>query len=356
VKQIDTKILRWFAANARDLPWRHTLNPYAIWISEIMLQQTQVKTVIPYWERWMREFPDVRSLAAAPLDRVLKMWEGLGYYSRARNAHHAAQHIAEFPRDFDGVLALPGIGRYSAGAICSIAFNHPVPVLDGNVARVLARLFGIRKDPKSSSARKQFWQIAQRLVTEASHRELRPFPNAELKISGPCSALNQGLMELGAVICTPRNPSCKICPLRRPCAAFKSGNPEAYPRKVKRTRTLSRYFLVLVPRQGDHFLVRQRPAGIVNSGFWEFPNFELPSDVAERKSAAGKILKHCPKSIRINKVYKHTIMHYRIHLEVHLISGGGKALMGDVRWFSPDELKKLPFAGTHRKILRDLIA
>src|SRR5690242_10428791 len=145
-------LLRWFAANARDLPWRRTSDPYAIWISEIMLQQTQVKTVIPYWERWMRELPTVQALAGARIDRVLKLWEGLGYYSRARNAQNAAKVIvekyrSEFPKSFDELIDLPGIGRYTAGAICSIAFDQPVPVLDGNVMRVLTRLFAIRADP-----------------------------------------------------------------------------------------------------------------------------------------------------------------------------------------------------------------
>jgi A/G-specific adenine glycosylase len=357
VKKIVSEILAWFAANARDLPWRRTLDPYGIWVSEVMLQQTQVKTVTPYWERWMREFPNLQALANAPLDRVLKMWEGLGYYSRARNLHRAAQHITEFPRDFDSVLALPGVGRYTAGAICSVAFNHPVPVLDGNVARVVARMFAIRKDPKSPAAMKQFWKIAQELVTEASRQKFSARSGSMLKIAGPCSAINQGLMELGAMACKPQNPLCDTCPLARVCLAYKHGDPEAFPRKTERPEITAKHFLVLVLARGQRFLVRQRPAGVVNSGFWEFPNFELPGDPVQRKQAAAKILKRCPQALPMAATYKQSITRYRIHLEPYLLVAGRKALIGkdaSLRWLSVREMAQLPFAGAHRKILRDL--
>ena len=165
-------LLDWFATAARDLPWRRTLDPYAIWVSEIMLQQTQVKTVIPYWERWMRELPDIAALAAAPEQRVLKLWEGLGYYTRVRNLQKAAQqivaeHAGQFPRDFDAVLALPGVGRYTAGAITSIAFNAPAPILDGNVIRVLTRLFDIRENPRDKPTNDLLWHLATQLVQAA---------------------------------------------------------------------------------------------------------------------------------------------------------------------------------------------
>src|SRR5256712_12257328 len=187
-------LLQWFAQNARDLPWRRTRDPYAIWISEIMLQQTQVKTVIPYWQRWMRRLPDVRALARARPDAVLKLWEGLGYYLRARNLHQAArtivdQHGGRFPEKFDEWVALPGIGRYTAGAICSIAFNQPTPVLDGNVMRVLARVFGIAGNPRAKEASAKLWNLAEALVREAAKRQRRDEQN--------CSHLNQALMELG---------------------------------------------------------------------------------------------------------------------------------------------------------------
>ena len=164
-------LLDWFAANARDLPWRRTRDPYAIWVSEIMLQQTQVKTVIPFWERWMRELPTIEAAAKAPSEKIHKLWEGLGYYTRVRNLQKAAQVIVEkhggkFPENFDDVLALPGIGRYTAGAICSIAFNQPTPILDGNVIRVLTRIFGIAENPKEKKTNARLWQLAEELVTQ----------------------------------------------------------------------------------------------------------------------------------------------------------------------------------------------
>src|SRR5665213_4147235 len=170
--QLVPLLLNWFAANARDLPWRRTRDPYAIWVSEIMLQQTQVKTVIPFWNRWLRELPTIDAAAKAPSQKIHKLWEGLGYYTRVRNLQKAAQTILEkhdgkFPKQFDDVLALSGIGRYTAGAICSIAFNQPTPILDGNVIRVLTRIFGIEKNPREKETNKVLWQIAENLVSHA---------------------------------------------------------------------------------------------------------------------------------------------------------------------------------------------
>ena len=180
-------MLDWFAANARDLPWRRTRDPYAIWVSEIMLQQTQVKTVIPFWKRWMRELPTIEAAAKAPSDKIHKLWEGLGYYTRVRNLQKAAQQIVKsgkrkaesgnsvckFPENFEDVLALPGIGRYTAGAICSIAFNQPTPILDGNVIRVLTRIFGIAENPKEKQTNARLWKLAEELVIRASTRSRR---------------------------------------------------------------------------------------------------------------------------------------------------------------------------------------
>ncbi len=348
VNEIVRNIVRWFQGNARDLPWRRTLDPYAIWVSEIMLQQTQVKTVIPYWERWMREFPDVRALAQAPPERVLKMWEGLGYYSRARNLHAAAKSITTFPQAYADVHALPGIGRYTAGAICSTAFNQPTPILDGNVARVLARLFAIKLNPKSARGSKRFWSLAEALVREASRIRIRqPF------LSGACSALNQGLMELGALVCTPRNPACETCPVRVHCRARKQGKPEAFPYKAVRPRSVARFFLVLVIARGRRFLVRPRPNGVVNAGFWEFPNFELFGDATERQEAAAKILKGFSKVSRWTRTYHQSITRYRLTLEPYWVSGKVTSPKG-ASWLTLAEMNALPFAGAHRKILRDI--
>jgi len=217
------RLLKWYAAHARDLPWRRTRDPYLIAVAEIMLQQTQVKTVIPFWERWQRELPTVEAAAKAPSAKIHKLWEGLGYYTRVRNLQKAAQlivgrHAGKFPENFADILALPGIGRYTAGAICSIAFNQPAPILDGNVIRVLTRIFGIAGNPKEKTTGKLLWQIAEELVCRAKNakdaKDKNPSPaSRSSRDPNSCSHLNQSLMELGALICTPRNSQCLICPV-----------------------------------------------------------------------------------------------------------------------------------------------
>src|SRR5258707_919982 len=204
-KRIVRDLLAWFGDHARDLPWRRTCNPYAIWVSEIMLQQTQVKTVIPYWERWMGALPTLQDLAEANAETIHKLWEGLGYYTRVRNMQKAAReivanHAGQFPREHEAILELPGIGPYTAGAISSIAFNEPKAILDGNVVRVLARLFGIAENAREKSTNEKLWQLAEALVTTAAQ------PANQTRHPQSCSHLNQALMELGALICTPRQP------------------------------------------------------------------------------------------------------------------------------------------------------
>ena len=235
IQSLTQALLGWFAHHARDLPWRRTRDPYAIWVSEIMLQQTQVKTVIPYWHRWLQELPNIAALAAAPPEKIHKLWEGLGYYTRVRNLQQAAQvivaqHGGVFPARYEDILALPGIGPYTAGAVGSIAFNQPVPILDGNVIRVLTRLFGIAGNPKDKATNAQLWELAGQLVQAAqdlpgakdgdrlaklsglegssttSPRPSPPFANGGEggdAAGENCSHLNQSLMELGALICTP---------------------------------------------------------------------------------------------------------------------------------------------------------
>ena len=240
VRQIVPALLAWFSRNARELPWRNTLDPYAVWVSEIMLQQTQVRTVIPYWERWMRELPTVSTLAGAAPQKVLKLWEGLGYYTRVRNMQKAAQvigqiHAGQFPKSFEEVLDLPGIGRYTAGAICSIAFNEPKPILDGNVVRVLTRVFNIAEDPREKITNARLWQLAESLVAEASALE-----SQSLKLNAQnfphASHLNQSLMELGALICTPRQPKCLLCPVQTRCLSRAQGTAEKLPNLGERLR------------------------------------------------------------------------------------------------------------------------
>ena len=280
-------LLDWFAANARDLPWRRTRDPYAIWVSEIMLQQTQVKTVIPFWERWLSELPTIEAAAKAPSAKIHKLWEGLGYYTRVRNLQKAAlviveKHGGKFPGKFDEVLALPGIGRYTAGAICSIAFNQPKPILDGNVIRVLTRIFGIGENPKEKTTNARLWQLAEELVLthHAKHRKIRG------RAKNSASHFNQSLMELGALVCTPRNPQCLICPVNKFCIAFKENRTEELPNLGKREAATARTFFAFVIERNGKFLVRQRPVGVVNAHLWEFPNVETNG---KKKDAEGNL-------------------------------------------------------------------
>src|SRR5688572_30386512 len=218
-----------------------------------MLQQTQVKTVIPYWERWMRELPDVRALAGADESGVLKLWEGLGYYSRARNLQKAAkvivaEHNGAVPQTSDALQQLPGIGRYTAGAICSMAFNQPTPVLDGNVMRVLTRIFGITANPKASRTNQRLWRMAGEL---AQHGK-------QIDAQRGCSFVNQALMELGAVVCTPGVPNCRQCPVRKQCNAQLTGRVDRMPNLPKRAKPTARRFVAFVVRKKDRYLVQRR--------------------------------------------------------------------------------------------------
>lgn len=319
IAQLVPLLLNWFARNARDLPWRRTRDPYAIWVSEIMLQQTQVTTVLPYWERWMRALPTIESLAKASPERIHKLWEGLGYYTRVRNMQKAAQFIKQahgdkFPQAFDAVLALPGIGRYTAGAICSIAFNQPTPILDGNVIRVLTRVFGIRENPREKKINAKLWLLAEQLVTHTSNRQPaignRQFPT--------CSHLNQSLMELGALVCTPREPKCDRCPISRHCFAFQKKRVEEFPNLGKRPAATARRFAAFVVESSGKFLVRQRPSGVVNAHLWEFPNVELDG-APVRPAAAREILGFVPKDLKPLCTIKHTITRYRITVEAFQI-------------------------------------
>jgi A/G-specific adenine glycosylase len=358
ITKLVPALLDWFAQNARDLPWRRTRDPYAIWVSEIMLQQTQVKTVIPFWERWMRELPTIETAANASSDKLHKLWEGLGYYTRVRNLQKAAQvvmekHGGKFPENFDDVLALPGIGRYTAGAICSIAFNQPTPILDGNVIRVLTRIFGIAENPKEKKTNARLWQLAEELVQ-----------NSKLKIKNSkscCSHLNQSLMELGALICTPKNPQCLICPVQKLCVAFKEGRTEELPNLGKRAAATARKFVAFVIECDGKFLTRQRPAGVVNAHLWEFPNVEVGARLGEPQHVLAELngLRVTdPRSVKLEPLctVKHSITRYRITLKAFEVSLKKFPAQIDGAWKTTAEMQAMAFTSAHRKILRALTA
>lgn len=345
-------LLNWFAASARDLPWRRTNDPYAIWVSEIMLQQTQVKTVIPYYERWMKQFPTVAALATARPDRVLKLWEGLGYYTRARNLHRASEiivreHGGRFPLQFKQILSLPGIGRYTAGAICSIAYNQPTPILDGNVIRVLARSFAVEGNPRERAVNEQLWNHAEKLVRVAlSHA------GSHLQA---CSHLNQSLMELGALVCLPRDPHCTICPLRKHCLALREGRAGEFPQLPRRVQPVEKIIAAFVLRWGNRYLVRQRPIEEVNGGLWEFPNVEAqhgfdPSELAERWLNAPPLQWDSIATIR------HTITRHRLttHVFATQVESGESSSRWSGVWRSFSQLERLAFPSAHRQIVRKL--
>ena len=270
-------VVEFYRRHRRDLPWRRTRDPYAIWVSEIMLQQTRVATVIPYWERWMARFPSVSALAAAPLDDVLAAWAGLGYYSRARNLHAGARWVAaeragELPRTADGLRAVPGVGPYTAGAIASIAWDEPAPLVDGNVARVLARVYAVEDDVKASAGQKRIWALAGEVM-------------GALAGDAQAGELNQGLMELGATVCTPTSPACLTCPLSGQCAARASGRQDELPRLPPRKRAAELRELVSVAlwieRRG-RVLFAQRATGGLYGGLWELPQGDDAAAAAAR--------------------------------------------------------------------------
>ena len=321
-----------------------------------MLQQTQVKTVIPYWERWMRELPNVASLARASSERIHRLWEGLGYYTRVRNMQKAAraimeEHETKFPCEFDAVLALPGIGRYTAGAICSIAFNTAAPILDGNVMRVLTRVFGIRENPREKETNTRLWTLAEALVRSASDLK---FQNSE-SLAGACSALNQSLMELGATVCTPQRPRCGACPIATLCVARRKGIVEQLPNLGERISSTARHFAACLIENNGAILVRRRPDGVVNSHLWEFPNVELgrKNSVAAIRQQLEAELACSLKTFQPLATVKHTITRYRIRLDAFRGELNGKlprAMAG--KWIRADKLEGLPFTSAHRRVLK----
>ena len=276
-RRVRTRLLQWYDRAKRDLPWRRRAdNPYAQLLAEFMLQQTQVATVIPYYDRFIERFPTVTDLADADIDDVLAHWSGLGYYSRARNLHRTARairddHAAVVPRTVDALIRLTGIGRYTAGAIASVAYDVRAPIVDGNVTRVFMRLLAIDDDPKSPAVQTHLWSVAESLLPR--------------KRTGD---FNQALMELGATVCTPRSPNCLLCPLNRACEALRTGKVEQIPRVARRTAVLPQTFIVAAIQRGDSLLFTQRPNKGLWAGLWELPS--LAVNKGGRKSDAVRQL------------------------------------------------------------------
>ena len=341
-------LLDWYAQAGRDLPWRRSRDPYAIWVSEIMLQQTQVKTVIPYYDRWLTQFPTIASLAQADLQQVLKAWQGLGYYARARNLHKAAQEIAQkhggiFPTDLAAVLALPGIGQTTAGGILSAAFNQPLPILDGNVKRVLARLLAIETPPSRSL--KLLWQTSTALLDPTNPRDF-----------------NQALMDLGATICTPKNPACLLCPWQPYCLANQSHMQNDLPISEARSPLPTKAIGVAViwNDQGLILIDRRRPEGLLG-GLWEFPGGKIEPGETVEDCIHREIREELDIAIEVGKpliTINHSYTHYHVVLHVHhcrYLSGEPKPIESDaIEWVALSELDRFPFPKANLQIIEAL--
>ena len=332
-------VLCWFAENGRkDLPWQSDTTPYRVWVSEIMLQQTQVATVIPYFERFMRSFPDVRRLADAPVDDVLHHWSGLGYYARARNLHKAAviirdEYGSDFPESFDDVESLPGIGRSTAGAILALSMNARHPILDGNVKRVLARYYAVAGWPGRSAVAKALWAHAERNT---------PATNV--------AAYTQAMMDLGATVCTRGNPACDRCPLSAECAARISASQSRYPgKKPKRAKPRKSTHMILLRQKGSVFLERRPPSGIWG-GLYSFPEVSSAEDV---EGWCERVLNRKPRRVESRDGLSHSFTHFDLDIYPLDVVLDEPVLVSDSEslWFTPDEPQSVGLAAPVRELI-----
>ncbi|MBU0909964.1 MAG: A/G-specific adenine glycosylase [Proteobacteria bacterium] len=342
------KLLGWFDIHSRDLPWRHTYAPYQVWISEIMLQQTQMDRVVFYFTRWLDRFPDIISLAAADEDEVLKYWEGLGYYSRARNLHRTAKLLTEqgnmLPDCYESLIKLPGIGPYTAGAIMSIAFNQDFPVVDANVERLFARLFDIATPIKNRENKTLVWQKA-----------------AEMLPVGKSRMFNQALMELGALVCLPKNPLCSQCPVSDYCKAHQLQIVSERPMLLPKKKTIFIEMATGILVRGDKILIQKRQADDVWANLWEFPGGRLKEGEMPQQAVVREFLEetglHVGVTGEITSV-RHSYMHYRVILHgffCEVMDGEEQepALHAaqENRWVYFTELHRFAFPAGHRKLI-----
>ncbi|MEM9657392.1 MAG: A/G-specific adenine glycosylase [Planctomycetota bacterium] len=345
------RLLAWYDRHARDLPWRRSHDPYRVWVSEIMLQQTQVETVRPYFERFTAALPDVERLAAAHEQEVLRLWEGLGYYRRARGLHAAAKrivtdHRGQLPRDVPTLMKLPGIGRYTAGAIASIAYDVRAPILEANTYRLLSRLIGYRGDPAKAAGQRLLWKTAEDLL-----------PNKGV------ARFNQALMELGSLVCTPSSPDCDVCPAAACCVARQLGAQDQIPTVGRKSRFVALREAAVVVRKKGALLVRQCPEGERWAGLWDFPRFGVQSEAPAtlREELIDKVRRQTGVAVEpgpLLKTIRHGVTRFRITLECYAAefqSGRVRSTSENrVRWLSQRELDDLPLSATGRQIADSL--
>jgi A/G-specific adenine glycosylase len=328
-------IVKWYLDNKRSLPWRETTDPYRIWLSEVILQQTRVIQGLPYYQQFVKMYPSVHTLAEAKEQEVLRLWQGLGYYSRARNLHKCAKAVVErfegkFPRSFDDLQQLPGIGEYTAAAVASFAFNEPVAVVDGNVFRILARIFGMETPINTPQGKKQFTEIANQLISKT---------NPALH--------NQAVMEFGALFCTPYNPKCPECPFNTTCIAHKQSLVNILPTKLPKRKSRKRYFYYLVVEKNRTLLMKKREGKDIWHGLFDFVLIERDKPVKTEKLLADDQYKAWFQKIdgiTVSKKYKHILTHQTIHCRFIHVKAKSSFSFRDkgLSFYSPPEIADLP--------------
>lgn len=348
IEALHDDLIDWFKTDREDWPWRQTDDPYRIWLSEIMLQQTQIATVIPYYERFLERFPTVEALAIAPLDDVLKLWEGLGYYSRARNLHKAAQMVVaefggKFPASIEGLRRLPGVGPYTAGAVGSIAFGLDAPLVDGNVIRVLTRWFDIADDVTQAKIKRQLWDLAEDILPR-----------------GRAAVWNEGLMELGQRICLPTSPACDHCPVADHCVAYAAGVQEQRPVKAP-PAPIPHYDVTagVIRREDGKMLIAQRPLDKMLGGLWEFPGGKREEGESLENCLRREIREELAVDIEVGgqiATIKHAYTHFRITLYVfacrHLVGEPQAVEVADWAWVTHADLDRYAFSSTDQQIIQ----
>jgi A/G-specific adenine glycosylase len=357
-RRFARRLLAWFGRQARDLPWRGTRDPYPIWVSEVMLQQTQVATVVPYFQRFLEWFPTVRVLAAASEHDVLRAWEGLGYYRRARQLHQAAQRIVsehggEFPRNADAIRRLPGIGRYTAGAILSIAMDAREAILEANTLRLWSRLLAYRGDPRKGAGQRVLWAAARQALPRRG-----------------VGAFNQALMELGAEVCRARQPACQACPVAEFCEACRLRVQHKVPVAAHRPAIESVREAVVIVRREGRVLVVQRGDGARWAGMWDFPRFVVPHTVAADAAAQRRHLRRQLRmhhGLRVNKIdrratLRHSVTRFRITLDCYEATHAATIAQASSspgrpveRWVTPASLETYALSVTGRKLARLIV-
>ena len=337
---IYLSVLNWYDKNKRDLPWRKFKDPYKIWLSEVMLQQTQVKTVIPYYERWLNEFGSIQNVANAELDSLLKLWEGLGYYSRCRNFHRASRIITKkydgkIPETYDEFIALPGVGKYIASAVLSIAHDIKIPAIDVNLKRVYARILKIKQYTKYNLVR----------IEKLGH---------ELVQCGRPGDFNQAIMDIGSKLCRPFNPLCNVCPIRKHCKAYITGNPEEYPLAIKNKKNPTKKMTSVLLMIKDKFLIQKRDNSGLLGGLWELPTVEHTSSNQDEINTL--IHNNYSKKIKIlNKLgsAKHSYSHFKVDVDFYFCTAQEKVkTKKESKWIKINEFDKYAFSKINHKLIK----